>query len=105
MQRGDMIVAVDGQPLDGISDFREKLAAKDTVKLSIVRGADKLDVDVKPKDGRIGIAPNERYPQEGFFATMVTSVRACWNTTVSTLANIAALIHREPGADVGGPIA
>src|SRR5262249_22782485 len=71
----------------------------------VVRNGQNVDVDVTPREGRIGIAPDQRFPRQSLGITFVNSFILCWAETENTLSNIAALFRREPGADVGGPIA
>jgi regulator of sigma E protease len=108
---GDFIVAVDGATFDDLAGFKGAIGDKQggEVKLAVLRGAQTLEVPITPfqRNGGyiIGIAPNERLPRMSLATTAAKAVNQCGNETARTLQAFGALFRREPGVDVGSPIA
>src|SRR5262249_44801390 len=57
LKRGDLILAVDGQPVNSTSSFRDAIAKHpgQTITISVLRGDARLDLPITPvKQGAIG---------------------------------------------------
>lgn len=115
LQRGEFISAVNGTAIDGDGAFRKVIAESAGAPLTLtVVNTDgdapvRRDVVVTPMttDGgfKLGVAPAMRYAPAGLGPTLGASVNNAWMVTVQTLDSLRALVQREPGVDVGGPVA
>jgi regulator of sigma E protease len=112
LQTGDIIVAVGDKPFDNLAGFKERLGDNGggPIPLSVHRGEERLTLTVTPlarapDDWVIGVSPNERWPRTSVGVTAVNSAIMCVNATRSTLLAFGALFRREPGVDVGSPVA
>jgi len=113
--RGEFITAVNGTPVEGDGAFRKAIADSGgkPLTLSVVNVAGPApvarDVVVTPAatEGgfKLGVAPAMRWPSAGVIPTLLASVDNAWLETTRTLGALAALVKREPGVDVGGPVA
>jgi regulator of sigma E protease len=104
---------VNGDPVVGDAEFRAAIAASNgnPVRLTVLTpgsGAVR-DVDVTPRvvEGglRLGVSPAIRWPSAGILATAAAAAVNCLGESERTLMALAALVRREPGVDVGGPVA
>ena len=113
--RGEFITAVNGTPVEGDGAFRRATAESGgrplTLSVVNVSGPAPLarDVVVTPAatEGgfKLGVAPAMRWPSAGLIPTLLASVENTWLETTRTLGALTALVKREPGVDVGGPVA
>ena len=108
---GDFIISVDGKTFDDLAGFKSAIASKKgaEVTLGVLRASETLTVPITPmaRNGGyiIGISPNERLPRMGFATTVANAGISCVNETARTLSAFGALFRREPGVDVGSPVA
>jgi regulator of sigma E protease len=111
---GDLISKVDGAPASSLGDLKRAVIAKNgeplTLELVGKDGSAGRSVTLAPranKDGAllIGVGAATRYPRVGVVDTAVASVNFCFTETERTLSAFGALFRREPGVDVGSPVA
>ncbi len=108
---GDFIVSVDGATFDDLAGFKGAIGAQGgaQVTLRVLRGDETLSIPIVPlqRNGGyiIGISPNERLPRMDFATTALNAGISCINETARTLSAFGALFRREPGVDVGSPVA
>lgn len=111
---GDLIARIDGEEASSLGDLKRRVIAKNggalTLDLVTHDGQPARSVTLTPrpnKDGAmlIGIGAATRYPRVGVVATMGASINFCVTETERTLSAFAALFRREPGVDVGSPVA
>lgn len=115
LQRGEFITAINGATVDGEGAFRAAIvgSAGAPITMTVLNtGGDtdvSRDVVVTPiaVDGgfKLGVAPQTRFASAGVGNTMLAALNTTWSTSVGTLRAIKGLILREPGVDVGGPLA
>ena len=112
---GDIIVALNGQPLGSSTEFIEIVSQKAGVELNaeILRGAETLNIAVTPGgDGKIGIAINDifdgkfEYKTFGFFESFYVAGADLVNLTKLTFAVGSKVITGkvEFGKAFGGPV-
>lgn len=114
LKSGDLIAKVDGNPATSLGDLKRAVVAKNgeplTLDLVAVDGSASRSVTLTPrpnKDGAllIGVGAATRYPRVGVVDTAIASVNFCFTETERTLSAFGALFRREPGVDVGSPVA
>ena len=73
----------------------------------ILRKAGAGAVSAAAVDGgwKLGVAPEMRWPSVGVIAAVEASAVACISESLKTLFALKALVQRDPGVDVGGPVA
>jgi regulator of sigma E protease len=113
--RGEFITAVNGVAVEGDGAFRRSIVESGgaPLVLSVLHvgddGVAAREVTVVPArtEGgfRLGVAPAMRWPTAGVVPTLLASIENAWLETTRTLSALAALVRREPGVDVGGPVA
>lgn len=112
---GDIIVAVNGQPLASSAEFIEIVSQKAGVELNaeILRGTETLNIAVTPgSDGKIGIAINDifegksEYKTFGFFESFYVAGADLVNLTKVTFSVAGKVIggQVEFGKAFGGPV-
>jgi regulator of sigma E protease len=111
LKPGDFIIAVNGEPVAATSTgFKESIASRQggAVDLTVLRGDARFDVAVTPRqvDGGlvIGVMPSLRQPASSLPEIVAGAAMRCWTETTRTLSALGALVRREPGVDVSGPI-
>jgi regulator of sigma E protease len=110
---GEFVTHVNGDPVVGDAEFRAAIAASsgNPVRLTVLTpgSGGVRDVDVTPRvvEGglRLGVSPAIRWPSAGVLATAAAAAVNCLGESERTLMALAALVRREPGVDVGGPVA
>lgn len=115
LQRGEFVSAVDGVAVEGDGAFRRAIAGSEgaALTLTVVNTTTGTpvtrEVVVTPMstDGgfKLGVAPAMRWPTAGVVPTLLASIENSWLETQRTLGALSALVRREPGVDVGGPVA
>jgi regulator of sigma E protease len=111
LARGDMITAINGNDIADEEQFRAAItsSAGAALALDVMRVGEMRKLSVTPRsvEGgyRLGIAPYLRAPSAGVVGTVTASVRACWLGSQQTLGALAALVRRDEGVEMGGPIA
>ncbi len=113
--RGEFITHVNGVALDADGTFRELIAKSAGAPMNMtvlnVAGAAPVtrEVSVTPLvvDGgfRLGVSPAMRWPSAGFIATVDAALGSTWIESKNTVLSLAALVRRDPGVSVGGPLA
>jgi regulator of sigma E protease len=113
--RGEFITHVNGVALDADGTFRELIAKSAGAPMNMtvlnVAGPTPVsrEVSVTPLvvDGgfRLGVSPAMRWPSAGFIATVDASLGSTWLESKNTFLSLAALVRRDPGVSVGGPLA
>lgn len=105
LQRGDVLTAINGQPLASIDEIQSHLSLPAPLLMHIVRAGQEIDISITPIEGKIGsyIAPNitlqnykypplsslfygmkEVYHQIGFsFRTFGAIIRTSFSDTAS----------------------
>lgn len=121
LKLGDLIVAVDGQAVNGFESLGEKIgvSAGKEVRLSIERDRAPIEIAVTPvprpapdgpgktKDvGRIGIAPEPLQPQDvGLVKSVQLGTVETWSNITQTLKGLGEIFAGRQSADqIGGPI-
>ena len=117
LQKGDVLVSVDGEPLDRWEDLRPRLLDRggDTVTFTVDRGGEQIAIPVTlatidnpaakddpeaPKNlGRAGIAPGVHVPAVGLGAAFIETPRQVWNLGT---ASVAALGERFSPSGISG---
>ncbi len=110
---GEFITHVDGAAVVGDAEFRAAIAAKagEALRVTVFSPASDAtrDVQVTPRvvDGgfRLGVSPAMRWPSAGVGDTIVAAFANCLDESWRTLQALGALVRRQPGVDVGGPVA
>jgi len=110
---GEFITHVGGDAVTGDNEFRAAVTASAGGPLSLTvydpRSDASRDVAVTPRvvDGglRLGVSPAMRWPDAGLGPTLLAAGVNCTGETWRTLQALASLVKREPGVDVGGPVA
>jgi len=110
---GEFITAVDGNAIVGDNEFRAAVTASAGAPLVVTvfnpRSHASRDVQVTPRivDGglRLGVSPAMRWPSVGVVPTLLAAGANCVGESLRTLQALASLVKREPGVDVGGPVA
>ena len=115
LQRGEFVSHVGGVVVDGDGSFRQMITASAGAPLVLTvintsSGAPKsrdVTVVARAVDGgfKLGVSPAMRWPSAGVGATMLASVENAWLESERTLGALASLVKREPGVDMGGPVA
>ncbi len=115
LQRGEFVLQLDGVPVEAESAFRAAIAASAgspiTMKVLNTSGPEAQIRDVVVSaaavDGgwKLGVSPEMRWPSVGIIATVQASAVNCVGESLRTLLALQALVKREPGVDVGGPVA
>lgn len=113
--RGDFVMKLDGTAVESESSFRAAIAgsagAPITMTVLNTSGPTPVTRDVvvsaAPVEGgfKLGVSPEMRWPNAGFIATVEASAVNCVGESLRTLMALKALVTREPGVDVGGPVA
>ena len=113
--RGEFVSHVGGVVVDGDGSFRQMITASAGAPLVLTvintsSGAPKsrdVTVVARAVDGgfKLGVSPAMRWPSAGVGATMLASVENAWLESERTLGALASLVKREPGVDMGGPVA
>jgi regulator of sigma E protease len=120
-QRGDLVVAIDGRPIDNFEDMSRLVSASvdRPLEVTINRGGVRLTLKATPaaaKDeagntvGRLGIAASKhpddvRREKVDPFTGLKLGVQETWGIVDKTLAFIGGLIRGNGGADqLGGPV-
>lgn len=118
---GDVIAAIDGKPIASFRDVVELVqpAADQTLKITLRRGPETLDVDVVPQGtdvempdgktervGRIGVAQDRPEPVAVSLGEAIRlGVRETYANLAQTITGIGDIIWGRQSADqVGGPI-
>ena len=117
LHKGDVLVSVDGEPLDRWEDLRPRLLDRggDTVTFTVDRGGEQIAIPVTlatidnpaakddpeaPKNlGRAGIAPGVHVPSVGLGAAFIETPRQVWNLGT---ASVAALGERFSPSGISG---
>ncbi len=110
---GEFVTHVDGEAVVGDGEFRAAVAASQGAAIALTvfdpRQGTSRDVQVTPRsvDGgfRLGVSPAMRWPAAGLGPTLLAAGANCAGETWRTLQALGALVRREPGVDVGGPVA
>jgi regulator of sigma E protease len=115
LQRGEFVSHVGGVVVDGDGSFRQMITASAGAPLVLTvintsSGSPKsrdVTVVARAVDGgfKLGVSPAMRWPSAGVGATMLASVENAWLESERTLGALASLVKREPGVDMGGPVA
>ena len=115
LQRGEFITAINGAPIGEESSFRTAITASKGAPITMTvlntAGAAPVsrDVVVTPAavDGgyKVGVSPQTRWPAAGVLATLDAALGTTVTTSIGTLNALKGLVMREPGVDVGGPVA
>ena len=129
LSRGEFVLKVDGAAVESESAFRASIAASNGAPITLtvlnIAAAQGVSRDVVVSaaavDGgwKLGVAPEMRWPSVGVIAAVsglmclvlgVTaaveaSAVACISESLKTLFALKALVQRDPGVDVGGPVA
>jgi regulator of sigma E protease len=115
IQAGEYVAAVGGVAVDGDA-FRKAIVESNGQPLTFTvlhqNDDDSLtsrDVVVVPAavEGgfKLGVEPATRYPSAGVFATVAAAGYTAFAESVALLGALKALVAREPGVEVGGPLA
>ncbi len=110
---GEFITHVAGTPVTGDAEFRSAVAASAGGALALTvfdpgtGNARVVAVTPRLVDGglRLGVSPAMRWPAAGVGPTLLAASANCVGETWRTLQALGALVRREPGVDVGGPVA
>ncbi len=112
---GEFISHVNGAAVEGDGAFRRAIADSggDAVSLTVINTSSgapvSREVSVTPAavEGgyKLGVAPMVRWPSAGVVPTLLASVDNAVRESQNTLMALYALVRREPGVDVGGPVA
>ncbi len=116
---GDMVVAIDGEPIWRWDDMREMIEKSPDKNLTITveRDSQKIDLNVTPslsdqKDafgervGRIGVSPSGKMVRLGVGASLYEGVRFSFRLTKLVLDTLGKLVTGELSPkSLGGPIA
>jgi regulator of sigma E protease len=111
MQRGDLITHIADATIVDDEQFRAAIAgsAGAALPLQVLRNGQSLALSITPvavEGGyRVGIAPYLRGPSMGVIGTLGASAKACWVGTLQTFDALVSLVKRDPGVEMGGPIA
>jgi len=115
LQRGEFITAIGGQPIEGDNAFRAAIVGSGGAPVSMTVLNTSGDAPVSREvlitpisvDGgyKVGVAPQTRFPSASVFNTLLAALDNTWSTSVGTLMALKGLVMREPGVDVGGPVA
>lgn len=113
---GEYVSAINGVAVDSDAAFRKAIiesnGAPVTFSVLHVSDDDKVvarDVVVSPVsvDGgfKLGVEPAVRYPSAGPIATVGAAVWSAAAESINLLMALKALVSRQPGVEVGGPLA
>lgn len=118
LRKGDRVIAVDHQPTPFYGDFRKALETKKEVEitLSVLRGSDTTDLNVKVDDkGKIGVGPmgyeelRERgfayqvvKEEFGFFASIPAGISYGWETLGGYVRSLKLLFTKSGAEQIGG---
>jgi regulator of sigma E protease len=110
---GEFITHVNGNAIVGDNEFRAAVSASAGAPLTLTvfnaPARASRDVEVVPRvvDGglRLGVSPAMRWPSAGVVATLLAAGANCVGESLRTLQALVSLVKREPGVDVGGPVA
>jgi regulator of sigma E protease len=115
IQRGEFISHVNGVAVEGDGAFRRAIVEGGGAALTftvINTSGDSpvtREVTVTPQavEGglKVGVSPAIRWPSAGVIPTLMASVENSILESGRTLGALASLVKREPGVDVGGPVA
>ena len=115
LSRGEFVLKVDGAAVESESAFRASIAASNGAPITLtvlnIAAAQGVSRDVVVSaaavDGgwKLGVAPEMRWPSVGVIAAVEASAVACISESLKTLFALKALVQRDPGVDVGGPVA
>ncbi|HEY1099713.1 MAG TPA: M50 family metallopeptidase, partial [Myxococcota bacterium] len=115
LRRGEFITAINGQPIAEEAGFRTAITSSEgkPIMMTVLNTSGEKpvsrDVEITPlavEGGfRVGVSPQTRWPSAGFIGTLDAAVGTTVMTTIGTLNALKGLVMREPGVDVGGPVA
>lgn len=111
--RGEFITHINGAAVVDEASFRDAIIGSNgqAVLMTVLEadGEGSREVAVVPKNTeggyKLGVAPTMRWPSAGFLATVEAAATNCYLQSKGTLMALGALVRRDPGVDVGGPIA
>jgi len=115
LQRGEFVSHVGGVVVEGDGAFRQAITASGgaPLVLTVINTSSgqpvsrEVTVVARAVDGgfKLGVSPAMRWPSAGVVPTFLASVENSWLESGRTLGALASLVKREPGVDVGGPVA
>ena len=110
-REGDAVLSIDGDPIRGFSDLRDKVIDRPDQELvaEVLRGEQRLVVSVVPRrnaDGQVMIGVGQTVREYALVEALSESVRFNAEVTVQILALIRKLFERRISlkASLGGPI-
>jgi membrane-associated protease RseP (regulator of RpoE activity) len=101
LQRGDRIVAVDGQRFDGWEELKAKIQqrAGEPTTFTVVRDGLRVDLEATPKEragvGFLGVAPKTHFRDVGILEAVPESFRTMGDITVGTAEGIGRIFSPE----------
>ena len=111
LQTGDVVVDIDGQPLED-GDFRGRILASEgaPIALTVLRGGVEqvFSVTAEKQIGggyRIGVAPAVLYPRSSLPRTALASLELCRIKTMDTLAALGALLRWDDDVKMSSIVA
>lgn len=117
LQAGDLMLAIDGTPLDSFQDLKSYVSprAGQELTVTVLRGEDTLNFTMAPKlttdvqtgteDGKLGIFPGTSFTSAGFWESIETGTAITWRNTKMVVGFFVRLVSgRESPRNVGGPL-
>lgn len=118
LMAGDVILSIDGQPIEVFTDLQRAVVESGgrTLEFKIQRDGARLDVPIAPRpiggEGeqaagyRLGVqAPMAEYVQFGLVGAGVEATKETWRITTTTLAAVGEMIVGQRGTEeLGGPV-
>lgn len=107
LQVDDVIVAIDGEPVDTFAAVAEHIGNKpgQPVALAVERRGERLDLTVTPTaDGKIGVMGATTVQSFGFLASLKQATLGIFWGSVNTIGSLVALIQGNAQGDLMGPV-
>ena len=108
LKSDDGLLRVAGAPLQSFADVPAKVraAGEQPIPFEILRGAERLTLNIAPREGRVGISEKLVIKKFGFFRALKEAGRETWDRTVQMVSLLKQLLTFRVAAKtaLSGPI-